>query len=89
VYTLRSTLPNFFEAGLVSYVDHDPGLSMLPSSKVTTETDMHDERTRCREEYESIYAPNIKLSYTPPTALSLPPGFPRTLQVEGEIRLMT
>ena len=84
VYTLRTTLPNFFETGLVSKVDHDPDLS---PSQVTSRAYTQDERSRGQQTPESIYAPNIRLSYTPPTALSLPSAFPKTLQVEGTVRL--
>lgn len=33
---------------------------------------------------ESIYAPNIRLVYTPPSASALPAALPKTIQVEGE-----
>lgn len=79
VYTLRTTLPDFFEAGLVSRVDHDQDLRFQPAP----ETDAQNERPEAHPAPESIYAPNIRLSYTPPTALSLPSAFPKTLQVEG------
>jgi hypothetical protein len=86
VYTLRTTLPNFFETGLGSQVDQDYDLSVVSSRLDTLGTEVHNERLKARRPPESIYAPNIRLTYTPPTALSLPSAFPKTLQVEGEVR---
>ncbi|KAF8528426.1 hypothetical protein BU17DRAFT_38136, partial [Hysterangium stoloniferum] len=74
VYTLETTLPKFFQIGLISYVEPDTDTSGSEAS---------DSHARPAHIPDSIYAPNIKLSYTPPTALSLPSAFPKKLQVEG------
>ncbi|KAI0654970.1 hypothetical protein C8Q70DRAFT_924479 [Cubamyces menziesii] len=65
IYILQQTLPTFFSTGLVSSLDTPDS---APRGKPT------DDDT-------SIYSPNIRLVYRPPTPF--PPPFPRTLQIEG------
>ncbi|KAG9037837.1 hypothetical protein FS837_001362 [Tulasnella sp. UAMH 9824] len=67
---LDSTIPAFFESGLV--------ISASP------DTLSHHQRNKSRDftdDPHPIYSKNLCLTYTPPTAL--PPPFPRTLRVEG------
>lgn len=86
MYVLRTTLPTFFETGLVSDVasDGDPAVpaDAHADAHAGSGSDGSDARARADQRAPSIYAANIRLSYTPPTALALP--LPRTLQVEGE-----
>ncbi|OSD07683.1 hypothetical protein PYCCODRAFT_1429912 [Trametes coccinea BRFM310] len=70
IYVLQQTLPSFFSTGLVSSVDTSPAISR-PSVALTSPDD----------DDTSIYSPNIRLVYRPPTPF--PPPFPRTLHVEG------
>lgn len=79
MYVLRTTLPTFFETGLVSDVASDGDPAVPADAHAGSGSDA---RARADQRAPSIYAANIRLSYTPPTALALP--FPRTLQVEGE-----
>ncbi|KAI0325553.1 hypothetical protein GY45DRAFT_1330096 [Cubamyces sp. BRFM 1775] len=65
IYILQQTLPTFFSTGLISSLDTS---GLAPKGKPT------DDGT-------SIYSPNIRLVYRPPTPF--PPPFPRTLQIEG------
>ncbi|KAH9896554.1 hypothetical protein C8Q73DRAFT_686029 [Cubamyces lactineus] len=65
IYILQQTLPTFFSTGLISSID----TSSSPAKGNSTDDDT------------SIYSPNIRLVYRPPTPF--PPPFPRTLQIEG------
>ncbi|GJJ13037.1 hypothetical protein Clacol_007286 [Clathrus columnatus] len=76
-YTLETTLPTFFQTGLVSIAEPDDEVSLLSGTRKAGKP------LQVEDVSESIYASNIRLSYTPPTAFSLPAAFPRTLQVEG------
>jgi hypothetical protein len=72
IFLLQQTLPEFFDAGLVTSAEQASKLSsgaLLSLSTLTT------------GEPDSIYSPKIRLAYTPPVALPAP--FPRTLHVEG------
>ncbi|CDO73929.1 hypothetical protein BN946_scf185016.g86 [Trametes cinnabarina] len=71
IYVLQQTLPTFFSTGLVSAVDTSPPNPRASAASAST----HD------DDIISIYSPNIRLVYRPPTPF--PPPFPRTLQVEG------
>ncbi|KAF7315803.1 hypothetical protein MIND_00096400 [Mycena indigotica] len=69
IYVLEQTLPDFFTTGLVNSIDSVTGtLRPIHASQSSQDVDM-------------IYSPNIRLSYTPPTAL--PPPLPKTLHIEG------
>ncbi|KAF8575374.1 hypothetical protein K439DRAFT_1641423 [Ramaria rubella] len=83
IYTLKTTLPTFFETGLVSTVDGNADLLNVASCQATPEEAGEDQRSHAQHVSESIYAPNIRLSYTPPSTFTLPSAFPKTLQVEG------
>lgn len=75
IYTLETTLPTFFQAGLVSIAVQEDVINLREQEA--------GGQMGSQGLPESIYAPNIRLSYTPPAAFSLPAAFPRTLQVEG------
>lgn len=77
VYTLETTLPDFFQIGLVPMATQDNENSLLSSKREDNKP------SEVKTVPESIYASNIRLSYTPPAAFGLPAAFPRTLQVEG------
>ncbi|KAJ7198819.1 hypothetical protein GGX14DRAFT_468959, partial [Mycena pura] len=83
IYVLQQTLPEFFSTGLVNSVDrftgsaHEPSASYIPVASVNP----FDYHVPPDEDVESIYSPNVRLSYTPPVAL--PPPFPKTLHIEG------
>lgn len=77
VYTLETTLPDFFQIGLVPMATQDNENSILNTKREDNKP------SEAKAVPESIYASNIRLSYTPPAAFGLPAAFPRTLQVEG------
>ncbi|KIY50205.1 hypothetical protein FISHEDRAFT_71818 [Fistulina hepatica ATCC 64428] len=79
IYVLQRTLPAFFESGLITSIDKVTGLPR-PSTPLTPFINLNDEND-VKEDLESIYSRNIRLSYTPPTPLPAP--FPKTLHVEG------
>ncbi|KAL1939294.1 hypothetical protein VTO73DRAFT_10097 [Trametes versicolor] len=64
IYILQQTLPTFFSTGLISSVDTSSG---------------HNTNSRAKDDSEdtTIYSPNIRLTYRPPTP------FPPPLQIEG------
>ncbi|KAF8996004.1 hypothetical protein BDQ17DRAFT_1429976 [Cyathus striatus] len=82
IYVLQETLPSFFTTGLITSIDKDSGaprpeipLTMpFPLTSLPPFKDYHSD-------VESIYSPNVRLSYTPPAAL--PPPLPKTLHIEG------
>lgn len=78
VYTLETTLPDFFQTGLVPMATLNDESSTSGSKREDDNKPLEDKKVP-----ESIYASNIRLSYTPPAAFGLPAAFPRTLQVEG------
>ena len=70
---LQSTMPHFFDMGLVS----------SPSSLLQKETSpMASSSTTTPHDEDSVYSRTIRLTYTPPAPL--PPPFPRTLNIEGK-----
>ncbi|KZT52356.1 hypothetical protein CALCODRAFT_441694 [Calocera cornea HHB12733] len=77
IHHLRTTLPTFFETGLIihplPFIDPP---SSSPSSPSSSPSPPGMSTTG-----KSLYSPNIRLSYTPP--FPLPAPFPRTLHIEG------
>ncbi|KAF7321951.1 hypothetical protein MKEN_00717600 [Mycena kentingensis (nom. inval.)] len=65
IFVLQRTLPEFFHAGLVTSIDTVTG-GLRPLDASDT---------------DSIYSPNVRLSYTPPAPLPSP--LPQTLHIEG------
>ncbi|KAF7305946.1 hypothetical protein HMN09_00749000 [Mycena chlorophos] len=73
IHILQQTLPEFFETGLItSSSDSATGLRPILGSVVGAPAP---------NDLDSIYSPNIRLSYTPPG--NLPPPLPKTLHIEG------
>lgn len=74
IYILTQNLPHFFDLGLIDGVDmaHRPKTRGLLS---LTPLASHD-----HEAEGALYAPNIRLEYSPPSVL---PVLPRTFWVEG------
>ncbi|KAI0339348.1 hypothetical protein BDW22DRAFT_1361903 [Trametopsis cervina] len=96
IYILQQTLPEFFETGLVSSLDHslDDHASSSKAWSLPNPTDTwHSIKGKLsptskspRESEEvneapSIYSPRIHLTYTPPVPLPAP--LPKTLHTEG------
>ncbi|KAJ7139038.1 hypothetical protein C8R44DRAFT_763730 [Mycena epipterygia] len=83
IYVIQQTLPDFFSTGLVTSIDGSTG---SPRQAISTylpvaNANPLDYHARPDEDVESIYSPNVRLSYTPPVALPAP--FPKTLHIEG------
>ncbi|KAJ7715717.1 hypothetical protein DFH07DRAFT_361329 [Mycena maculata] len=80
---IQRTLPEFFSTGLVSSIDSATGRSRPAISNYVPVANANplDYHALVDEDVDSIYSPNIRLSYTPPVALPAP--FPKTLHIEG------
>lgn len=78
IYVLQQTLPEFFSVGLVTSIDSVTG-SMRPlnTTYIPLPSATQTGPAPPPEDVDSIYSPNIRLSYTPPAAL--PPPLPKTL----------
>ncbi|KAJ3576829.1 hypothetical protein NP233_g152 [Leucocoprinus birnbaumii] len=94
LFVLQETLPEFFKIGLVTNVDKSTGTPVQSSSVLplslgpsANPLDFLQQSSHVQQEepvdvgVESIYSRQVKLEYTPPTALPAP--FPRTFHVEG------
>ncbi|KAJ6460928.1 hypothetical protein C8R45DRAFT_535273 [Mycena sanguinolenta] len=81
IYVIQHTLPDFFTTGLVTSIDNSVGPRQTNSFVPLTNANSLDYHAPPEEDLDSIYSPNIRLSYTPPVPLSAP--FPKTLNIEG------
>ncbi|KAJ7318126.1 hypothetical protein DFH08DRAFT_754994 [Mycena albidolilacea] len=83
IYVIQQTLPEFFTTGLITSINKSTGSprrangGYLPLANANP-LDYYD---ASEEDVDSIYSPNVRLSYTPPVALPAP--FPKTLHIEG------
>lgn len=79
IHHLRTTLPTFFETGLLvhplPFIDPPSSSSSLSSSSSSSSV------PGLPNTGKPVYSPSIRLSYTPP--FPLPAPFPRTLHLEG------
>ncbi|KAJ7148647.1 hypothetical protein C8R43DRAFT_925407 [Mycena crocata] len=83
IYVIQQTLPDFFSTGLISSIDSATGIPRRAVGNYIPLANANplDNHPPPDEDVESIYSPNIRLSYTPPVALPTP--FPKTLHIEG------
>ncbi|KAJ7176484.1 hypothetical protein C8R46DRAFT_988534 [Mycena filopes] len=82
IYVIQQTLPEFFSTGLVTSIDRSTGHPRKANgSIIVPSANPLDFRGPEDEDIDSIYSPNVRLSYTPPVALPAP--FPKTLNIEG------
>lgn len=85
IYVIQQTLPEFFTTGLITSINKSTGSprrangGYLPLANANP-LDYHE---ASEEDVDSIYSPNVRLSYTPPVALPAP--FPKTLHIEGTL----
>ncbi|TRM57398.1 hypothetical protein BD626DRAFT_412211 [Schizophyllum amplum] len=83
IYVLQQTLPDFFHSGLVTSIDKETGdprrsspLHIPIAHASPLDFLRHD------EDVESIYSPNVRLTYTPKLE-HVPALLPKSLTVEG------
>ncbi|KAJ6617585.1 hypothetical protein B0H10DRAFT_2033082 [Mycena sp. CBHHK59/15] len=83
IFVIQQTLPDFFATGLITSIDRATGSPRTPISNYLPVANANplDYHVTPDEDVESIYSPNVRLSYTPPVALPAP--FPKTLHIEG------
>ncbi|KAJ7026135.1 hypothetical protein C8F04DRAFT_1126279 [Mycena alexandri] len=82
IYVIQQTLPDFFSTGLVASIDRSTGHPRQGNgSTIVPNANPLDFRGPEDGDVDSIYSPNVRLSYTPPVALPSP--FPKTLHIEG------
>ncbi|KAJ7231291.1 hypothetical protein B0H12DRAFT_970308, partial [Mycena haematopus] len=78
---IQHTLPDFFTTGLVTSIHKSTGPRKTNGFVPLANANPLDYHAPPDEDVDSIYSPNIRLSYTPPVPLSAP--FPKTLNIEG------
>ncbi|KAJ7653286.1 hypothetical protein DFH06DRAFT_1282556 [Mycena polygramma] len=81
IYVIQQTLPDFFNTGLVTSIDKSTGSPRQANSSPLANANPLDYHATPDEDVDSIYSPNVRLSYTPPVPLPAP--FPKTLNIEG------
>ncbi|KAF8218303.1 hypothetical protein K438DRAFT_1474311, partial [Mycena galopus ATCC 62051] len=80
IYVIQQTLPDFFDTGLITSIHRSTGSPCQANGHVPL-AKADDYHTTPDEDIDSIYSPNIRLSYTPPVALPAP--IPKTWHIEG------
>ncbi|KAJ7822429.1 hypothetical protein B0H13DRAFT_1737818 [Mycena leptocephala] len=82
IYVIQQTLPEFFSTGLITSINKSTGSPRQANGNFPlANVNPLDYHPPLDEDVDSIYSPNVRLSYTPPVALPAP--FPKTLHIEG------
>ncbi|KAJ6551631.1 hypothetical protein B0H19DRAFT_1158380 [Mycena capillaripes] len=81
IYVIQQTLPDFFTTGLITSSDKLTGSPRQANGNSLVNANQLDYHAPLDVDVDSIYSPNVRLSYTPPVALPAP--FPKTLHIEG------
>ncbi|KAI5886547.1 uncharacterized protein SCHCODRAFT_02641973 [Schizophyllum commune H4-8] len=83
IYVLQETLPDFFKSGLVTSIDKETGEPRRSSPlHIPIAHASPLDFLRHDEDIESIYSPNVRLSYTP-KAEHVSALLPKNLTIEG------
>lgn len=82
IYVIQQTLPEFFSTGLITSINKSTGSPCQANGNFPlANVNPLDYHPPLDEDVDSVYSPNVRLSYTPPVALPAP--FPKTLHIEG------